>query len=159
MEENSQKKGIDTMFKDKDGKTIEVHSYVKDESGRLYFINSHLQAVPDGDEAPAVELQQLADSSELTVMGAAEVLAHREAMKEKPRRGGRRARKTPAEPEKRVETEEAKHVPAEAAHEREELFPATMQLVISAIPDNVLAEELRRRGYYLCAVKPALLTL
>jgi len=159
MEENSQKKGIDTMFKDKDGKTIEVHSYVKDGSGRLYFINSHLQAVPDGDEAPAVELQQLADSSELTVMGAAEVLAHREAMKEKPRRGGRRARKDFGRTGEPVQEEEAKHVPTEAAPAREELFPATMQLVISAIPDNVLAEELRRRGYTLCAVRPALITL
>lgn len=159
MEENSQKKGIDTMFKDKAGNPIGAHSYVKDGNGRLYFINSHMQAVPDWEDAPAVELKQLAESSEITLMSATDVMEHRKAMQERPRRGGRRARKTPAEPEKRVENEEAKHVPTEAAPAREELFPATMQLVISAIPDNVLADELRRRGYTLCAVKPALLTL
>lgn len=38
-------------------------------------------------------------------------------------------------------------------------IPADMALVLQAMPDRVLAEELHRRGYVFTAVKPVILTL
>lgn len=159
MEENKHSMGMDTTFKDKNGAAIKVHSYVKDGDGRLYFINSHLQAVPDGVDAPATELKKLAETTELTAMTAAEVLEHRESVHTVQRKRGR-ARKAAAEPEKPVKEEaKADDSQKKAFPEEDELFPVSMQLVLTAIPDNALAAELRRRGYTLCAVKPALLTV
>jgi hypothetical protein len=149
--------GVDTTFKDKDGKAICVHAYVKDGNGRVYFINSHCQAVPEGEEAPAVELSRLIESTEVSVMSAKEVLESGKVV-EKPRRGGRRHREPAAAPDEKKPDEVAPES-SDAAKPQGPLFPASMQLVLSAIPDNVLAEELRRRGYTLCAVKPALITI
>lgn len=85
MQEEKKLTGVDTTFKDKDGKSIKVHSYVQDEDGRMYYINSHCQAVPEGDDAPAVELSRLVETGAVRVMTAAEVL-------ERPRQEGRRRR-------------------------------------------------------------------
>ncbi|MBO5595821.1 MAG: hypothetical protein J6M31_01685 [Bacteroidales bacterium] len=145
--------GVDTTFKDKDGKAIQVHSYVKDANGNKYYINSHCQAVPEGGEAPAVELRSLLESSEVTVMTAAEVL-NAPSPEPRRRRGGRRSKQeTPAE--------ETRLPAAQSGQENnsEGLQPVDMRMVLSVIPDNVLAGELRRRGYYLTAVKPAVITL
>ena len=149
--------GVETSFKDKNGGPICVHSYVKDDDGNKYYINSHCQAVPDGGDAPAIELARLAETTGLTVMTAEEVLnmSHLEI---KRRRGRRNSSSIiPAEsssPEKK-ETEQKE----EEAKGNDCLSPVTMQMVLSVIPDDLLATELRRRGYTICAVKPALLTI
>ena len=138
--------GVETAFNDKDGNPIYVNSYIKDAEGHVYFVNGHCQAVPDGeDEAPSIELAKLLETSEVSVMSAAEVLQGSKT--EEKRRRGRRTR----------------HV-AEAAPEAEQAQPEkqnelSLELVLPLIPDNVLAAELRHRGYTLCAVKPALVTL
>ena len=61
MSKEKLESGVETTFHDKDGKSIRVHSYIKDGDGMVYYINSHCQAVPE-DEAPAVELANLLDS-------------------------------------------------------------------------------------------------
>jgi len=145
--------GVDTTFKDKDGKAIQVHSYVKDANGNKYYINSHCQAVPEGGEAPAVELRSLLESSEVTVMTAAELL-NAPSPEPRRRRGGRRSKQE-------IPAEETRLPAAQSGQENnsEGLQPVDMRMVLSVIPDNVLAGELRRRGYYLTAVKPAVITL
>ena len=154
--------GVDTTFKDKDGKAIQVHSYVKDANGNKYYINSHCQAVPEGGEAPAVELCSLLESSEVTVMTAAEVL-NAPSPEPRRRRGGRRSKQEfPVDRSKQeIPAEETRLPAAQSGQENnsEGLQPVDMRMVLSVIPDNVLAGELRRRGYYLTAVKPAVITL
>ena len=150
-----QNSGADTTFTDKNGVPICVHSYVKDEAGNRYFINSHSQAVPDGEDAPAQELSRLLESTSLTVMTADEVLKN--PKQETVRRRGRRRALIPAEsasPEKKDD---------EAAGTREEsqeaLLPVSMEIILTSIPDDALAHELRRRGYSICAVKPAFIQI
>lgn len=145
--------GVDTTFKDKDGKAIQVHSYVKDANGNKYYINSHCQAVPEGGDAPAVELSRLLEETEVTVMSTQEVL-NSPSVEPKRRRGGRRSKQE-------IPAEETGLPAAQSGQENnsEGLQPVDMRMVISVIPDNVLAGELRRRGYYLTAVKPAVITL
>lgn len=151
-----QNSGAETTFTDKNGVPICVHSYVKDEAGNRYFINSHSQAVPDGEDAPAQELSRLLESTSLTVMTADEVLKN--PQKETVRRRGRRRALIPAEsasPEKK----EAEAAPREEEKVNEDLLPVSMEIVLTSIPDNVLAHELRRRGYSICAVKPAFIQI
>jgi hypothetical protein len=150
---NKQLSGADTPFSDKNGKVIKVHDYVKDAEGNRYYINSHCQAVPEGGEAPAVELRSLLESSEVTVMTAAEVL-NAPSPEPRRRRGGRRSKQE-------IPAEETRLPAAQSVQENnsEGLQPVDMRMVLSVIPDNVLAGELRRRGYYLTAVKPAVITL
>lgn len=145
--------GVDTTFKDKDGKAIQVHSYVKDANGNKYYINSHCQAVPEGGDAPAVELSRLLEETEVTVMSTQEVL-NSPSVEPKRRRGGRRSKQE-------IPAEETRLPAAQSGQENnsEGLQPVDMRMVLSVIPDNVLAGELRRRGYYLTAVKPAVITL
>ena len=138
--------GVETSFKDKDGEPIRVHSYVKDDEGNMYFINSHAQAVPDGGDAPAIELSRLIETTGLTVMSSEEVLGMSRP-EVKRRRGGRKAQKEEPAPA------------GEAVQTKEPLFPVSMELLLTAVPDNELANELRRRGYTICAVKPALLQI
>ena len=86
-------------------------------------------------------------------MTAAEVL-NAPSPEPRRRRGGRRSKQeTPAE--------ETRLPAAQSGQENnsEGLQPVDMRMVLSVIPDNVLAGELRRRGYYLTAVKPAVITL
>ena len=145
--------GVDTTFKDKDGKAIQVHSYVKDANGNKYYINSHCQAVPEGGDAPAVELSRLLEETDVTVMSTQEVL-NSPSVEPKRRRGGRRSKQE-------IPAEETRLPAAQSGQENnsEGLQPVDMRMVLSVIPDNVLAGELRRRGYYLTAVKPAVITL
>ena len=146
MQEKKKLSGVETTFNDKDGNPIYVNSYIKDAEGHVYFVNGHCQAVPDGvDEAPSIELAKLLETSEVSVMSAEEVL---QAPKPEERR--RRVRRTRNVAEAAPEAEPAK---------REEQNALSLELVLPLIPDNVLAAELRHRGYTLCAVKPALVTL
>ena len=165
--------GVTTTFNDKDGNPIKIHDYVKDAEGNRYYINSHCQAVPEGGDAPAVELERLIETSEVSVMSIEEVLDMKPQV-ERRRRGGRRKKedsgqqpaeqaKVEAEARKAQEEAEAaaKAAAAEAARTAREgeMHPVTEQMLLGVIPDDVLANELRRRGYTLCAVRPALIEL
>ena len=144
--------GVDTTFKDINGNAIRVHSYIRDGEGQLYFINSHCQAVPEGGEAPAVELAKLVEGSEVTLLTSEEVLdVHKPALEQRRRRlRPRRAKEgddaAPAQEGKGPEVPEG-------------MMPVSITMVLSAIPDKVLAEELRRRGYTLSASKPVFIQL
>ena len=72
----------------------------------------------------------------------------------KRRLGGRRSKQE-------IPAEETRLPAAQSGQENnsEGLQPVDMRMVLSVIPDNVLAGELRRRGYYLTVVKPAVITL
>lgn len=146
--------GVDTTFKDKDGKAIQVHSYVKDANGNKYYINSHCQAVPEGGDAPAVELSRLLEETEVTVMSAQEVL-NAPSVEPKRRRAGLR-RRSRKDAQDGADQPVAEQIVAQPAGQ---LSPVDVRMVLSVIPDDVLAGELRRRGYYLTAVKPAVITL
>ena len=171
--------GEETPFKDLNGDPIKVHDYVKDADGNRYYINSHCQAVPDGSDAPAKELERLLQDSPVKIMTIEEVLDVKPV--EKRRRGGRRKKDVPAqteteqakvEAEARKAEEEAEAAAIEAAAEkarkeaaraaeegRSDIHPVTQEMVLSVLPDDLLAKELRRRGYTLCAVRPALIEL
>lgn len=147
MSKEKRLSGVDTSMKDKDGKAIFVNSYIKDAEGRVYYVNGHLQAVPDGEEdAPAVELSKLLETSEVTVISAFDLLNTKPEVR---RRRGRKARQA-ADPDPGPVAEE---------HKENALEPVSLEMILPIIPDNVLAAELRRRGYTLCAVKPALINL
>lgn len=172
--------GADTLFRDKDGNAIKVHDYVKDAEGHRYYINSYCQAVPEDDGAPAEELSKLKERTEVTVMGIEELLDMKKPVEHK-RRGGCRkkedhaqqeaeqamveaeARKAEEEAEaaaREAAAEEAKKEAARAAMEgMRDIHPVTEEMILSVLPDDVLANELRRRGYTLCAVRPALIEL
>lgn len=153
--------GAKTPFNDAAGIIIKVHDYVKDEDGNRYYVNTYLQAVPDG-EAPAVELQELMKTKKVYVMDAKEVLQVKKPAETK-RRGGRRPRKS-EKPSEEVKPESEHDGAGEASadaegkeHDAEDLVSTEMLLM--ALPDEVLARELRRRGYMLCAVRPAFIQL
>lgn len=155
--------GMPTPFKDQNGEVIKVHDYVKDSEGNRYYINSSCQAVPDGDEGPAIELTRLVEKTQLHIMSIEEVLNIEKHVETK-RRGGRRkkgATEKPAEYTQKPADEQSREGvdQNDASGEHHDLSPATMQMVVSVIPDDVLANELRRRGYTLCAVRPALIEL
>ena len=155
MSKEKLESGVETKFHDKDGNAIRVHSYIKDREGRIYYINTHCQAVPDGDEAPAVELAKLVESSEVTCMSAEEVL---NIPRTTPRsRRGRKVRTKSHHTEEPVVAAPGNEptIPAEQSP----LCPADIQLMLAVIPDKALADELRRRGYSLCAVRPAFIQL
>lgn len=142
--------GVDTTFKDINGNTIRVHSYIRDGEGQLYFINSHCQAVPEGGDAPAVELAKLVEGSEVTLLTPEEVLdVHKPA--QKPRRG-RHARAKEGADAAPAQEGKGPEVP-------EGMMPVSITMVLSAIPDKALADELRRRGYTLSASKPVFIQL
>ena len=179
MREKRLRTGVETSFKDKDGKPIKVHDYVKDSDGNRYYINSYCQAVPEGSDAPAVELSRLMETTLVSVMSIEEVLNMPSTVEHRRRGGRRKTVKTDEEAERAAAADaEAKAVAEarlkaaeEAARQRlaaqggpaapseGELHPVTQQLLLSVIPDDVLAGELRRRGYTLCAVRPALVEL
>ena len=157
MSKEKLESGVETTFHDKDGKPIRVHSYIKDGEGMVYYINSHCQAVPE-DEAPAVELAKLVESTEVTCLTAEEVLS---VQKPEPRRRGRRPRNQEGRPAVVSPAEQTVQGKPEGGAEaqQEALIPFDLKVVLSAIPDKILADELRRRGYSLCAVKPAFIQL
>lgn len=164
--------GTPTPFKDKDGNVIKIHDYVIDSDGNRYYVNSHCQAVPEGNEAPAKELRSLLEESQVSIMSIEELL--RKKPEERRRRGGRR-KASPERTAEEIEKEAAEKAAeaerlAKAAAEASvraaggerplnDLHPVTDQMLLSIIPDDVLANELRRRGYTLCAVRPALIEL
>lgn len=157
MSKEKLESGVETTFHDKDGKPIRVHSYIKDGEGMIYYINSHCQAVPEED-APAIELAKLVESAEITCLSAEEVLS---VQKPEPRRRGRKPRNQEGRPAVVSPAEQPVQGKPEggADAQQEALIPFDLKVVLSAIPDKILADELRRRGYSLCAVKPAFIQL
>jgi hypothetical protein len=158
------KSGEDTLLKDKDGKAILVHSYVADAAGARYYINAYCQAVPTG-EGVAVELKNLIRDSEVRVLSAAEVLQLESEKSAPAKPAQRKARARKPEKDAEAPTEQA---PAEEPQNGSESAKpdvssaetkAELAMVLKLIPDQLLAEELRRRGWHVVAVKPALVNL
>ena len=182
--------GALTPYKDANGIDICVHNYIKDAEGNVYFVNTHLQAVPESDDLTAIELSRLIDKGGVKVMDVNEVLdVKRTEFKKSPKpRGGRRAKadkpaaKAPAKPEKKAKAPKAPKPAAESkkpaeevkpkaepeapaapaaaeAQQQDGLLPVTQEMILAALPSYVLANELRKRGFMLCAVKPAFIQL
>lgn len=133
-------------FVDRWGLPIEALSYICDNEGNVYMVNSHFQAVPQVEDAPAVALEDLMKKTTVRVLKPEEVLKY-------------------VKNHGATETDEAREAAA-----RNAMVPgsvpvsdpstaASLALALQAIPDVSLASELRRRGYYVTAVKPALIEL
>ena len=162
--------GEDTLQRDRDGKAITVHSYIADESGERYYVNAFCQAVPVGEGA-AVPLEDLVKGTPVRLLTAAEVLQLENAKKgvsttkatsseKKERKARTRAAKPDAgqlEPDAPEEPEKG----AEQANDdvSDDTVRAEINMVIQMIPDRLLADELRRRGYVFSAVKPVVIEI
>lgn len=161
------KSGEDTLLKDKDGKAILVHSHVADAKGDIFYINAFCQAVPKG-EGVAVALADLVREGEVRVLSAAEVLELQEAKRtaalkpeSKPAKLRRKAVKAdgaePATTSPEAPPAVAKGPESEDISDAE--MKAELRLIIGTIPDHMLADELRRRGYVFSAVKPVIVNI
>ena len=164
--------GADTGVKDKDGNPITVHSYIADAAGDVYNVNSYCQAVPKGDGA-ATDLAELVSRAEVRVLTADEVLAMKAPADPTPEKRGRRKRSfmeaASRKPRRSQDSEPnaSEEVPAvepekEAAAEQsmpKDAIPVDLAIILKTVPDRILAEELRRRGYAFTAVKPIILTV
>lgn len=141
---NKKTSGAKALFNDSKGNPIHMHDYVKDSAGNCYFINSHYQAVPYGDnqDAAALSLDGLMKQGPVTIMSPEEVLAVNY--------GSGRPKAAKA----------SKDVQAEKKADKEPAAsPVDMGIVLSSISEVALVAELRRRGYCVTAVKPALIQL
>lgn len=138
------KSGEDTSLKDKDGKAILVHSHVADAKGDIYRVNAFLQAVPLGDGV-AVQLADLLRTGEVRVLTAQEVL-EMQASKPAPAATARSRRKKELLPS-------AAEVRQDNPGGADPGVLAEISMVISTIPDKMLADELRRRGYVFSAAR------
>lgn len=169
--------GAATGKTDKNGRDICVHHNIADSAGAVYYVNSYCQAVPRDDGA-ATDLADLIEREhgDVRVLSADELLSNisadaKDAGAKKQRKTRRKAADLPSDsqpsaaPEVPAEAKETalKEKPAEDPVPNEKPvpadIPADMALVLQAIPDRVLAEELHRRGYVFTAVKPIILTL
>lgn len=169
--------GAATGKTDKNGRDICVHHNIADSAGAVYYVNSYCQAVPRDDGA-ATDLADLIEREhgDVRVLSADELLSNisadaKDAGAKKQRKPRRKAADIPSDsqpssdPEVPAEAKETalKEKPAEDPVPNEKPvpadIPADMALVLQAIPDRVLAEELHRRGYVFTAVKPIILTL
>lgn len=139
--------GEDTSLKDKDGKAILVHSHVADAKGDIYLVNAFLQAVPIGDGV-AVQLADLLRTGEVRVLTAQEVL-EMQASKPAPAAAARSRRR------KKEQLPPAASASAESqpSGDADPGVLAEISMVISTIPDKMLADELRRRGYVFSAAR------
>lgn len=139
------KETVGESYTDRWGTPIKPHCYLADNSGRIYMVNSHYQAVPQDENAPAVELAVLLKDEQVRVLKPEEVLRF-----SKPGAGAA------AGVNKEGKVQQA--LDAEAERRKEELASA-VTMVLQTVPDKRLADELRRRGYHVTAVKPALIEL
>ena len=101
------------------------------------MVNSHYQAVPQDENAPAVELSVLLQDEKVRVLKPEEVLKFN-----KPGSQGN-----------------AMEILDEEAERRKREENTAVNIVLQAVPDTRLADELRRRGYHVTAVKPALIEI
>lgn len=150
------KTGEETPYKDRDGKAIKVHSYVADATGARYYINSACQAVPVGEGA-AVPLEELVNDKELGVR----LLSAAEVGKLETERSAT-TRETPAAKQARIDKKnDAAAVratkDAAAGKEEEEAtdddIRKDLEMIVKLMPDEMLADELKRRGYILQGIK------
>ena len=159
-----------TPYHDSEGKTIHVHDYVRTTAGHEYYINTKQQAVPAGEnkDGAAVELEELLAAGPVTILSIEEALQLEEKPVAVKRRGGRK----PSAPKPAEEAagasapaaqEQAPGEHQDAASEAPEaqphLMPVDGSIILSLIPDAELVKELRRRGWLVNAVKPAVLSL
>lgn len=148
--------GEETPYKDRDGKAIKVHSYVADATGARYYINSACQAVPVGEGA-AVPLEELVNDKELGVR----LLSAAEVGKLETERSAT-TRETPAAKQARIDKkndEAAVRATKDAAAGKEEEeetdddIKNDLEMIVKLMPDEMLADELKRRGYILQGIK------
>lgn len=148
--------GEETPYKDRDGKAIKVHSYVADATGARYYINSACQAVPVGEGA-AVPLEELVNDKELGVR----LLSAAEVGKLETERSAT-TRETPAAKQARIDKkndEAAVRATKDAAAGKEEEeatdddIKKDLDMIVKLMPDEMLADELKRRGYILQGIK------
>ena len=151
--------GADTLHKDKDGKAILIHSHLADANGTVYFVNQFCQALPV-KEGVTVPLEELLAAGEVRVISAKEVLKVSAELTGKEtkapveqKRGARNDAMLEDGPQDRKEPEARKIGAADPE------IMAELAMVIQMIPDKMLADELRRRGYTLSAVKPVFIKL
>ena len=138
------KNAVGKSYEDRWGKPITVHCYLADNAGRIYMVNSHYQAVPQDEDAPAVMLEDLLKDNEVRVLTPEEVLRYV---------GNAHADSKPAE--QPGADDDLKRKVAALRDDAD----AAVTVVLSGIPDTRLANELRRRGYHVTAVKPAIIEL
>ncbi len=131
------KETVGESYTDRWGTPIKPHCYLADNGGRVYMVNSHYQAVPQDENAPAVELSVLLQDEKVRVLKPEEVLKFN-----KPGAKGN-----------------AMEILDEEAERRKREENTAVNIVLQAVPDTHLADELRRRGYHVTAVKPALIEI
>ena len=131
------KETVGESYTDRWGTPIKPHCYLADNGGRVYMVNSHYQAVPQDENAPAVELAVLLQDEKVRVLKPEEVLKFN-----KPGSQGNAMEILDEESERRTREENT-----------------AVNIVLQAVPDTRLADELRRRGYHVTAVKPALIEI
>ena len=150
----TRKTGEETPYKDRDGKAIKVHNYIADATGARYYVNSACQAVPVGEGA-AVPLEELVNDKELGVR----VLSATEVGKLESERSAT-SRETPSAKQQQIDKkneEEAAKMTKLAKEGKlditEEDIKSELQFILKLMPDEMLADELKRRGYMLQAIK------
>ena len=150
----TRKTGEETPYKDRDGKAIKVHNYIADATGARYYVNSACQAVPVGEGA-AVPLEELVNDKELGVR----VLSATEVGKLESERSAT-SHETPSAKQQQIDKkndEEAAKLTKLAKEGKleptEEDIKSELQFVLKLMPDEMLADELKRRGYMLQAIK------
>lgn len=150
------KTGEETPYKDRDGKAIKVHAYVADATGARYYINSACQAVPVGEGA-AVPLEELVNDKELGVR----LLSAAEVSKLETERSAT-TRETPAAKQARIDKKNDEAAvratkDAAAGKEEEEItaddVKKELEMIVKMMPDEMLADELKLRGYILQGIK------
>ena len=149
----------ETIFKDVLGKEIKNNNFIADAQGNTYRVNLVTGLATPLNEGAVTRLQDLLDLGGVKVLSAQETL-----MLEADKAGIARVGSS-----KRAEASKTDAKPAEApqhvrAGEAQNNAPAPdvmaeIALALQVIPDNLLAKELRRRGYVFCAVKPAIVEL
>lgn len=151
------KTGEETPYKDRDGKAIKVHAYVADATGARYYINSACQAVPVGEGA-AVPLEELVNDKELGVR----LLSAAEVSKLETERSAT-TRETPSAKQAAIDKKndkEAARLTKDAQDGKkveeeitEDDVRSELQTLVKFMPDEMLADELKRRGYILQGIK------
>lgn len=134
---SKKKETVGESYTDRWGTPIKPHCYLADNGGRVYMVNSHYQAVPQDENAPAVELSVLLQDEKVRVLKPEEVLKFNK-------------------PGSRGNAMEILDEEAERGKREEN---TAVNIVLQAVPDTRLADELRRRGYHVTAVKPALIEI
>ena len=149
----------ETIFKDGFGKEIKNNSFIADAKGNTYRVNLVNGLATPLNECAVTPLQDLLDQGGVKVLSAQETL-QLAADKAGIARVGSSKRTEASKTDAKL-AEAPQHVRAEEAQNNAPApdVMAEIALALQVIPDNLLAKELRRRGYVFCAVKPAIVEL